>query len=221
MSLPLTDAIPLLLHNLVLIFGVMIVLWGVAVAIKDVSFIDAVWPMGMVLLAAATFWLANAASPASVLLLMLTAIWGLRLGIHLFVRWRRNGVDPRYAKIIASTEQKKGWSFAKTALLQVFLLQGPLLFMVCLPAQLGIWRGGETGALAIAGAVIAIIGIAFETIGDLQLEAFRANSANKGKVLDTGLWRYTRHPTISAMPAPGGESGWWPCRPGGISALPA
>ncbi len=204
MSLPLTEAVPLLLHNLVLIFVVMIVLWGVAVAIKDVSFIDAVWPMGMVLLAAATFWLANAASPASVLLLMLTAIWGLRLGIHLFVRWRRNGVDPRYAKITASAEQKKGWSFAKTALLQVFLLQGPLLFMVCLPAQLGIWRGGETGALAIAGAVIAIIGIAFETIGDLQLEAFRAKSSNKGKVLNTGLWRYTRHPNYF-----GDACTWW------------
>ncbi|MFX5622497.1 DUF1295 domain-containing protein, partial [Acinetobacter baumannii] len=90
---------------------------------KDVSFIDAVWPMGMVLLAATTFWLSGAASPVAVMLLALTAIWGLRLGLHLFVRWRRNGVDPRYAKIIASAKDKKGWSFAKTALLQVFLLQ--------------------------------------------------------------------------------------------------
>ncbi len=204
MILPLTEAIPLLLHNLVLIFGVMLLLWIVAVAIKDVSFIDAVWPMGMVLLAAASFWLANAASPASLLLLALTTAWGVRLGLHLFVRWRRNGVDPRYAKIIASAKQKKGWSFAKTALLQVFLLQGPLLFMVCLPAQLGIWRGGEPDLLAIAGTIIAIIGIAFETIGDLQLERFRANAANKGKVLNTGLWRYTRHPNYF-----GDACAWW------------
>lgn len=204
MTLPLPDAIALLLHNLVLIFGVMIVLWGVAVAIKDVSFIDAVWPMGMVLLAAATFWLTGAASPAAVLLLLLTAAWGVRLGLHLFVRWRRNGVDPRYAKIIASAQDKKGWSFAKTALLQVFLLQGPLLFMVCLPAQLGIWRGGDISALAMAGASIAIIGIVFETVGDWQLEAFRANPANKGKVLNTGLWRYTRHPNYF-----GDACTWW------------
>lgn len=204
MSLPLTDAIPLLLHNLALIFGVMILLWGVAVAIKDVSFIDAVWPMGMVLLASATFWLSGAASPASALLLMLTALWGLRLGIHLFIRWRRNGVDPRYAKIMESAERKKGWSFAKTALLQVFLLQGPLLFMVCLPAQIGIWRGGSLNALALLGALIALIGIAFETIGDWQLEQFRANPANRGKVLNTGLWRYTRHPNYF-----GDACTWW------------
>ena len=181
MIAPLTEAMPLLLHNIVLIFGVMILLWLVAVAIKDVSFIDAVWPMGMVLLAAVTFWLANAASPVSALLLMLTALWGLRLGLHLFVRWRRNGVDPRYAKIMASAKEKKGWSFAKTALLQVFLLQGPLLFMVCLPAQLGIWRGGTVDALALLGAVIALIGIAFETIGDWQLERFRAEPCQQGQ----------------------------------------
>jgi steroid 5-alpha reductase family enzyme len=203
-TLPVTDAIPLLLHNLVLIFGVMIVLWGVAVAIRDVSFIDAVWPMGMVLLAATTFWLTNAASPASLLLLALTMAWGLRLGMHLFIRWRRNGVDPRYARIIASAKDKKGWSFAKTALLQVFLLQGPLLFMVCLPAQLGIWRGGEAGALALVGTLLAITGIAFETIGDWQLERFRADAANRGKVLNTGLWRYTRHPNYF-----GDACTWW------------
>jgi len=201
---PISQALPLMLHNLVLIFGVMIALWAVAVAIKDVSFIDAVWPMGMVLLAAVTFWLANAASPAALLLLMLTTVWGVRLGVHLFVRWRRNGVDPRYKKIMASAKDKKGWSFAKTALLQVFLLQGPLLFMVCLPAQLGIWRGGELGALALIGAGVALTGIAFETIGDWQLERFRANSANTGKVLATGLWRFTRHPNYF-----GDACAWW------------
>jgi steroid 5-alpha reductase family enzyme len=202
--IPVTEAIPLLAHNIVLIFGVMILMWIVSVAIKDVSFVDAVWPMGMVLLAAVTFWLSGAASPASALVLMLTALWGLRLGVHLFIRWRRNGVDPRYARIIASARDKKGWSFAKTSLLQVFLLQGPLLFMVCLPAQLGIWRGGAVDGLALLGAAIALIGIAFETIGDWQLEQFRANPANMGKVLNTGLWRYTRHPNYF-----GDACAWW------------
>ncbi|WP_373486649.1 DUF1295 domain-containing protein [Blastomonas sp.] len=199
-----TDAIPMLVHNLVLIFGVMLLLWILAVAIRDVSFIDAVWPMGMVLLAGVTYWLLSAQSPVASLLLVLTAIWGLRLGLHLFVRWRRNGVDPRYARIMASAKEKKGWSFAKTALLQVFLLQGPLLFIVCLPAQLGIWRGGEITTLALVGAGVALIGIIFETVGDLQLEAFRASPANKGKVLDTGLWRYTRHPNYF-----GDACTWW------------
>ena len=104
--------------------------------------------------------------------------------------------------------EKKGWSWAKTSLLSVFLTQAPLLFITCLPAQLGIWAsdGGRTviGPLGAIGAAIALIGIAFETIGDAQLNAFRANPANKGKVLDTGLWRYTRHPNYF-----GDACTWW------------
>ncbi|MFN3453285.1 MAG: DUF1295 domain-containing protein, partial [Sphingorhabdus sp.] len=101
-----------------------------------------------------------------------------------------------------------GWSWSKTSLLSVFLTQAPLLFITCLPAQIGIWSsdGGRTvlGPLAFTGAIIALIGILFETVGDAQLNAFRANPANKGKVLDTGLWRYTRHPNYF-----GDACTWW------------
>jgi steroid 5-alpha reductase family enzyme len=100
---------------------------------------------------------------------------------------------------------KKGWSFGKAALIQVFAMQGPLLFIVCLPAQAGQMASApELGLLAALGTAVTLIGILFEAVGDAQLNAFRANPANRGTVLDTGLWRYTRHPNYF-----GDTCTWW------------
>jgi steroid 5-alpha reductase family enzyme len=93
--------------------------------------------------------------------------------------------------------ESKGWSWPKTALIMVFAMQAPLLFITCLPAQVGIITSGDSigiGTIAWIGILVALAGIAFETIGDAQLKSFKSNPENKGKVLDTGLWRYTRHP---------------------------
>lgn len=204
-----TDALSLLAINFAGLIGVILLLWAVAVAIRGVSFIDAFWAFGMVLLAWGTAWQVGVEAPHAKLLLGLTSLWGLRLATHLIVRWARDGEDPRYAKILARTMEAKGWSWGKTALLAVFLTQAPLLFLTCLPAQLGIWAGAADPAAGIGiagwiGAAAALTGIAFESIGDAQLEAFRRNPANKGQVLDTGLWRYTRHPNYF-----GDALTWW------------
>ena len=199
---------PMLLINAAALVTVILLLWRYSVRISDVSFIDAFWAFGMVLLAWATWAQSSAPGARSHLLLGLTTLWGLRLSWHLWARWRAHGEDPRYAKIMGSVIEKKGWSWSKTSLLSVFLTQAPLLFITCLPAQLGIWAsdGGRTiiGPLGALGALIAVTGILFETIGDAQLNTFRANPANKGKVLDTGLWRYTRHPNYF-----GDACTWW------------
>ena len=199
---------PMLLINAAALVTVILLLWRYSVRISDVSFIDAFWAFGMVLLAWATWTQSSAPGARSYLLLGLTTLWGLRLSWHLWTRWRAHGEDPRYAKIMGSVIEKKGWSWSKTSLLSVFLTQAPLLFITCLPAQLGIWAsdGGRTiiGPLGALGALIAVTGILFETIGDAQLNTFRANPANKGKVLDTGLWRYTRHPNYF-----GDACTWW------------
>ena len=188
-----TDFGSTMLINAVALLTVILALWAYSVKIRDVSFIDAFWAFGMVLLAWATWTQSNAPDARSHLLLGLTSLWGLRLTFHLWTRWRAHGEDPRYAKIMGSVMEKKGWSWSKTSLLSVFLTQAPLLFITSLPTQLGIWasEGGYTllGPLALIGTIIAIIGILFETIGDSQLNAFRDNPANKGKVLDTGLDR--------------------------------
>ncbi len=203
-----TDFVSTMLINATALLAVILALWAYSVKIRDVSFIDAFWAFGMVLLAWATWAQSSAPDARSQLLLGLTSLWGLRLTFHLWTRWRAHGEDPRYAKIMGSVMEKKGWSWSKTSLLSVFLTQAPLLFITSLPAQLGIWasEGGGTvlGPLALIGTIIAIIGILFETVGDSQLNAFRANPANKGKVLDTGLWRYTRHPNYF-----GDACSWW------------
>lgn len=199
-----STALPLLAINLAILIAVILLLWRISVRIGDVSFIDAFWAGGMVILSWTSWYLSDAAGPRSTLILALVTIWGLRLSGHLYYRWRATGVDPRYPKIMGGVMEARGWSWSKTALIMVFLMQAPLLFITCLPAQLGIMSGGTIGIIAFAGAAIAITGTAFETIGDAQLTAFRADPANKGKVLDTGLWRYTRHPNYF-----GDFCTWW------------
>lgn len=198
----------LLLINFVVLIAVILLLWSYAVRIRDVSFIDAFWAFGMVLLACASWLQAGGDGRRATVILALTTLWGLRLGLHLLSRWRREGEDPRYKKILGHAIESKGWSWPKSALLMVFLTQAPLLFITALPAQLGIWAsegsGPVMGPVAWVGMVIALVGIGFESVGDAQLKAFRANPANKGKVLDTGLWHYTRHPNYF-----GDACTWW------------
>ncbi len=201
-----------LLLNAGILLAMILLLWGIACKIRDVSFIDAFWAFGMVILAWASAWQVwpgsgeGGVSPHGNVILALVTLWGLRLSLHLFTRWRKHGEDPRYVKIIGSSMKSKGWSWPKTALLMVFALQAPLLFITCLPAQVTILAGVDAGlgALAWVGVAVAVAGIIFETLGDAQLKAFRSNAANKGKVLNVGLWRYTRHPNYF-----GDFLSWW------------
>jgi steroid 5-alpha reductase family enzyme len=203
-----TEIASLLSLNFALLILVILALWAYAVRIRDVSFIDAFWAFAMVLLAWSSWLQMDGQSLRAQIALALTTLWGLRLSGHLFTRWRAHGEDPRYAKIMAGFMVSKGWSWPTTALFAVFLMQAPLLFITCLPAQIGIWNSegaqGIMGPVAWAGAFIAMIGIIFETIGDAQLKSFRANPANMGKVLNHGLWRYTRHPNYF-----GDACTWW------------
>ncbi len=196
--------------NFAMLMGIIIGLWGLSLVLRDVSFIDAFWAFGMVILAGFSYLLAIRSEGDTAIhaatLLALTMIWGLRLGGHLLTRWMKEGEDPRYKKIIGGVMEKRGWSFAITSLIMVFLMQAPLLFITSLPAQIGILAddGQALGGIAIAGIILSLIGIAFETIGDHQLKTFKNDPANKGKVLDTGLWRYTRHPNYF-----GDFCAWW------------
>lgn len=199
--------VQILVVNAAILIAAIVLLWLVSLRLRDVSFIDSFWSFGMVMLAVSTYFQARDGShERRFLLLALTAIWGLRLSYHLFTRWRAEGEDPRYRRILGSAMEKRGWSFAKSSLLLVFLMQAPLLFIVCLPAQLGQLSAEpwHVGWLGFAGKCLALVGIGFETIGDWQLRRFKADPANKGKVLDTGLWRYTRHPNYF-----GDACVWW------------
>ncbi|HUQ13716.1 MAG TPA: DUF1295 domain-containing protein [Novosphingobium sp.] len=184
-----------LIANAGLLIAAMMALWFVAARIGDVSFVDAVWGAGMALMAAASWVQLDESGVRANLIAAMAVLWGLRLALHLFVRWRKSGEDPRYARMLAKARERG--SYAGAALAYVFAPQAVLLFVGCLPAQLGVLGSpapAPLGALAWAGVTLWAVGMIFESLGDWQLTRFRAVPANQGKVLDTGLWRYTRHP---------------------------
>jgi steroid 5-alpha reductase family enzyme len=194
----------LLLENaavVILCFGV---LWRIGIRLRDVSFVDAWWALGMVVLAWTSFFASGAPSPRKLLLLGLCTTWGLRLGLYLLGRWRKNGPDRRYVTMAGRAQSERGIGYARWALTSVFALQGPLQFTVALPVQLGMLGHASIGPFGWIGAALAVLGIAFESIGDAQLVRFKADTANRERVLDTGLWRYTRHPNYF-----GDVCVWW------------
>jgi steroid 5-alpha reductase family enzyme len=173
-----------------------LVLWQVSIALRDVSFVDSWWPAGMAVAALLTLARLKG-GPHGLLLTLICTIWAARLGAYLFRRWRRQGPDQRYTSMIKDAQERRGWSFARASLLLVFLLQAPLQLLVSLPVQLGqIGDVSPLGPLALCGGALALFGLAFEALADGQLAAFKADPANRGLVMDRGLWRYSRHPNF-------------------------
>lgn len=180
------------------------VLWAIAQRLKDVSFIDAWWPTGMAVLAWTSLTLAGAGGVHGWLLAVLCTLWAARLGGHLFRRWRRHGRERRYEEMLAEAREKRGWTFPLASLIVVFAPQAPLQLIVALPVQLGQIEAAPLGPLALAGAALAVFGTIYEGVADAQLDRFKADPDSKGKVLDTGLWRYSRHPNYF-----GEACVWW------------
>ena len=199
-----TDILLLLARNLALIMVVMLALWALALRLKDVSFIDGVWGLGMVLLAGATFVQTDGDPVRKGLLMGLCALWGVRLGVHLLKRWRAHGPDKRYQALLKDRADR-GQGFGSASLMFVFMPQAVLLWLTCLPVQLGqVAAAPAVGWIGWIGAALAVFGVVFETVGDAQLAAFKRDPDSKGEVLDTGLWRYTRHPNYF-----GDACVWW------------
>lgn len=180
----------LLVTNLGVMLAAMALLWPFSIRSNDPSYIDSVWPLGFILMAASAAVVSGTGAAAWPVIAM-TTLWGLRLGVHLFIRWRREGPDKRYAAIRARAKI----NVHLFVLIYVFILQGVLLWLVSLPIQHAVAEGRAVlGAVAWAGIGVFSVGFLFETIGDWQLARFKADPANKGKIMDRGLWRYTRHP---------------------------
>jgi steroid 5-alpha reductase family enzyme len=199
------DALPLLFANLALALTLFAALWGLAQVTRDPSFVDAFWAFGITLMAVSSFWLADGWEPRQQLITGLVVVWGLRLGLHLYLRWRHEGADRRYEKLLADVREKRGWSFGRTTAFFVFLPQAALLWVASLPAQLGqVSAEPGFGLLTWIGVGLAVFGIAFETLADWQLSRFKADPDNAGKVMDQGLWAWSRHPNYFAEAVT-----WW------------
>lgn len=187
--------------------------WLVSVVKRDVSIVDSVWS-AMILLAAVVY---AAVLPdvggRAVPVLVLVAIWALRLAGY--ITWRNwgEGEDRRYQVIRARNEPNFQWK----SLYLVFVLQALLAWIVSLPLLPAVASARPLGWLDALGAIVMLAGLAVETMGDAQLATFKAQPANRGRVMADGLWRYTRHPNyfgefcvwwgffIIALAA----GGWW------------
>lgn len=178
--------------NLTWLLLALTALWLYSIRLRNVSIVDAFWGAGFALVAWVSTVLNSPAPPRVMLLTALTTLWGARLAIYLL--WRNWGVgeDRRYAAIRARVGKSFWWS----SLFSVFLLQGALLWFISLPLQAAASASDRSpfAALDYAGLALWALGMFFETIGDTQLARFRADPRNAGRVMNRGLWRYTRHP---------------------------
>jgi steroid 5-alpha reductase family enzyme len=199
------DIAHLFFANGAILVAAFALLWLICLGLKDVTPVDSSWALGMVVMAASTYVLTHGNPERKMLLLVLCAAWGIRLGWYMLWRWRHHGPDRRYVALLDKAKRNRGWGFGKASLLLVFATQAPLLFIVCLPVQLGqLDMAPALGLLGYAGAAFAVFGIVFESLADYQLVRFKADPANSGKVMDRGLWRYTRHPNHF-----GDACAWW------------
>jgi steroid 5-alpha reductase family enzyme len=191
------------LTGLGVILAMMTLLWLLSLRLKNSSIVDIFWGTGFVVAAWLYYFLTPDGSPARKLLLAaLVTMWGLRLSIHILVRNWGQPEDFRYQKFRRDAGSKWWW----LSYIRVFLLQGVLLWIISAPllaAQFSPLPASLT-ALDILGALVWLVGFFFEAVGDYQLTRFKANPANKGKVLDSGVWRYTRHPNYF-----GDSAQWW------------
>jgi len=166
------------------------VAWLYSLVKKNVSFVDSLWSLFFV---AATTVFALGAQPLSsrgTLVLVLVAVWALRLSIYITARNWGEPEDYRYQSIRANNEP----GFAFKSLYIVFGLQGVLAWLVALPLLPAIASNTALNAIDLVAAALWLVGFVFEAGGDYQLSRFKARADSKGRILDTGLWRYTRHP---------------------------
>ncbi len=168
----------------------MFLTWLLSVKLKDASIVDIIWGFGFVVVAWVSRAVADGNSERQNLLVVCATLWGVRLAGYLYWRNHGKGEDFRYRAM----RKKFGERFPVVSLYSVFGLQGVLMFVVSMPLQLGQMPTRALGATAIIGTLFWIVGLAFETIGDSQLARFKAGPDNAGKVMDKGLWAWTRHP---------------------------
>ncbi len=198
------------------ILGFFFLLWIISLPLKNSSIVDIFWGAGFVIVAWLIFFLTpEGYLPRKIILLSLVTIWGLRLTIHILLRNWGKPEDFRYQKW--REDSGKIWWFK--SFFQVFLLQGILMWIISTPLVFTLQSNSEhhLTILDFLAILVWMIGFLFELMGDIQLTRFKKDPSNKGKVLDSGVWHFTRHPNyfgdsaqwwgyyLLALPA----GGWW------------
>ena len=181
---------PYALQGLAPIAVLALLTWIASVVRRDASLVDRTWSL-MIAGPALVYTLHAAwAGPRTAAVLALVVAWGVRLSAYITARNWGHGEDRRYQAI----RERNQPHFALKSLVIVFALQMVLAWIVSAPTLAALVGTRPFGALDMVGILAAAIGFAFETIGDLQMAEFKGDATNRGKVMDRGLWRYTRHP---------------------------
>jgi steroid 5-alpha reductase family enzyme len=188
--------------------------WVASLVQRDVSLVDRMWSLLIAAPAAAYAWvLVPGGDLRFKVMAALLVVWAVRLAIY--VSWRNwgHGEDKRYQVIRARNEP----GFPLKSLYLIFVLQAVLAWLVSLPFLAAAANPAPWTTIDAVGAVLAAVGFVFEAVGDQQLASFKGDPANRGQVMDRGVWRYSRHPNyfgefcvwwglfVMALPA----AGWW------------
>lgn len=178
--------------NLAAVLAMMVAGWIVSLVYRNVTIVDSLWGLGFVLIGWITFFLAQGYPGRSFLIAVLVSLWGLRLGLYLSHRNWGKGEDPRYG----TWREKSGERFWLVSLFKVFILQALFMWVISVVIQVGQMAPSPAAltGLDVLGAIVWMIGFFFEAVGDWQLARFKSDPASKGRVMDSGLWAYTRHP---------------------------
>ncbi len=164
--------------------------WSLSLKSNNVTVVDSLWAMFFLMATAMTFSLQASPNDRAYLILLLVGIWSIRLSTYLHLRNHNKAEDLRYQAIRARNEPH----FRYKSIYLVFILQAFLAWFISLPLNLASQSSSALNTLDWIGVSFWIIGMGFQVIGDAQLSQFKSKLDNKGKVLDTGVWRYTRHP---------------------------
>ncbi|HET7799344.1 MAG TPA: DUF1295 domain-containing protein [Humibacillus xanthopallidus] len=182
-----------ILASIIAVTALMAVVMAVSIRAKNHSIIDIFWGPAFVVVAGVSYLVSAGSegdSTRRLVVLVLTAVWGLRLGLHIGRRNRGHGEDPRYTALMRhQTGSLVGYLVRK-----VYGLQGLLVVVVSLPVQVAMYESAPLGVLGGLGIAVWLVGFAFEAVGDQQLARFKADPANEGRIMDRGLWAWTRHP---------------------------
>ena len=162
--------------------------------------VDVTWGGGFVLIALISAATGTGELWRRLLLLALVGVWGLRLALHVFQRSRGHGEDLRYTELLSKATGNE----TLYALRKIYLTQAVALWFVSLPLQVSAVAHGSVPTVVVLGVLVWMLGWTFEAVGDAQLKAFKADASNKGKIMDRGLWSWTRHPNYF-----GDSAVWW------------
>ena len=185
---------------LALVAALSLATWAASLLRRDASLVDRMWPVFIAAAGVVYFIGLPASGTRAAWMLALVLAWAVRLCVYITRRNWGHGEDRRYRAI----RTRHGPGFGIKSLYLIFGLQALLAWAVSAPLLVGMAAAAPFGPLDAIGAAVAAFGIAFEAIGDAQMARFKADPANRGRVMDGGLWRYTRHPNYF-----GEACVWW------------